>query len=67
VEVWALPLEHYGSFVDGIPAPLGVGMLELESGDWLQGFLCEHYAIEEATDITNFGGWRSYLDSMASA
>ena len=67
VEVWALPLEHYGSFVDGIPAPLGVGMLELEQGDWLQGFLCEHYATEGAADITSFGGWRSYLDSLASA
>ncbi len=61
VEVWALPLEHYGSFVAGIPAPLCIGTLELESGDRLQGFLCESYAVEDATDITSFGGWPAYI------
>jgi len=25
MEVWELPAEHFGSFVYGIPAPLGIG------------------------------------------
>jgi allophanate hydrolase len=61
VEVWALPSEHLGSFVAAIPAPLGVGKLELENGDWVSGFLCEGYATLQATDITHHGGWRAYM------
>ena len=32
VEVWRMPLEHFGSFVAGIPAPLGIGKVRLEDG-----------------------------------
>ncbi len=61
VEVWELPSAGFGSFVDGIPAPLGIGTLELEDGDTVRGFLCEHYATAGARDITELGGWRAYL------
>jgi allophanate hydrolase len=61
VELWALPLEAYGSFVAGIPAPLGIGTVELIDGRQVQGFLCEAYALDAATDITAHGGWRGYL------
>lgn len=63
LEVWSLPLTEYGSFVAGIPTPLGIGMLELEDGEPVQGFLCEPYALDGATDITAYGGWRHYLAS----
>ncbi len=63
VEVWALPLEHYGSFVAGIPAPLGIGRVTLADGCSAQGFVCETYAISGAVDITALGGWRPYLAS----
>ncbi|TMG81054.1 MAG: hypothetical protein E6H74_13650, partial [Betaproteobacteria bacterium] len=29
VEVWEVPTAAFGSFVDGIPAPLGIGTLQL--------------------------------------
>lgn len=61
LEVWALPVARYGAFVDMIPAPLGIGRVELANGRWVQGFVCEHYAIEKAQDITAYGGWRPYL------
>jgi allophanate hydrolase len=61
LEVWALPTEQVGSFVAGIPAPLGVGKIELESGALVTGFICETYATANATDITRFGGWRAYM------
>jgi allophanate hydrolase len=61
VEVWALPTEHWGSFVAGIPAPLGVGRVELQNGAQVSGFICEGYAAAGATDITASGGWRAYL------
>jgi allophanate hydrolase len=61
VEVWAVPTAELGSFVEGIPAPLGVGTIELEGGENVRGFLCESYAIDGALDITEFGGWRAYI------
>ena len=61
VEVWRLPLRHYGSFVAMIPAPLGIGRVELENGSWVQGFLCEPWALAGAEDISRFGGWRAWL------
>lgn len=66
VEVWELPMENLGSFVAGIPAPLGVGRLELADGTDVMGFICEPYAIADALDITEFGDWRSYLNSIAT-
>ncbi|MEO6823123.1 MAG: allophanate hydrolase [Nitrosospira sp.] len=62
VEVWELPAHEFGSFVAGIPAPLGIGTLTLADGEAVQGFLCEHYALADAADITGFGGWRGYLE-----
>ena len=63
VEVWALPHETLGSFVAGIPSPLGIGKLELADGSWCSGFICEGWAVEGARDITAFGNWRDYLAS----
>ncbi len=61
VEIWALPCESFGSFVAGIPAPLGIGKVELADGSWCSGFLCEAAAVEHARDITDLGDWREYL------
>jgi allophanate hydrolase len=62
VEVWAVPAEHFGSFVAGIPAPLGIGKLELADGSRVPGFICEGLGAEGAADITHFGGWRPFLE-----
>ncbi len=64
VEVWELPVSEFGSFVAGIPAPLGIGTLTLTDGEQVQGFLCESAATTDATDITALGNWRSYLSSL---
>ncbi len=63
VEIWALPLEHYGAFVAAIPSPLGIGSVVLVDGRIAQGFVCETCAVSGAEDITAFGGWRRYLSS----
>jgi hypothetical protein len=60
-EVWALPVEGFGRFVAGIPAPLGIGTLLLADGTRPKGFLCEAEAIRSARRISSFGGWRAYL------
>lgn len=67
LEVWEMPAAHYGSFVALIPAPLGIGTLQLEGGDSVQGFLCEGLALQDAEDITALGGWRAYLSRQQAA
>ncbi|MGB2832144.1 MAG: amidase [Methylotenera sp.] len=64
LEVWQLPIENYGTFVSGVPAPLGFGTLALADGRAVNGFLCEHYATLNAIDISHLGGWRHYLKEM---
>jgi allophanate hydrolase len=61
LEVWALSPEAFGDFVAQIPAPLGVGKIELADGNPVSGFVCEGYALEGARDISAFGGWRNFL------
>jgi len=67
LEVWEMPLAAYGSFVALIPAPLGIGTLELGDGSAVQGFLCEHEALLGAQDISHLGGWRAYAASLKAA
>jgi len=63
VEIWALPADTVGSFVDGVPQPLSIGTLRLEDGTLVKGFLVESAAIEDAVEITHLGGWRRYLET----
>jgi allophanate hydrolase len=66
VEVWEMAASEFGSFVDLIPSPLGIGNVELEDGRWVNGFICEGYGLEGARDVTGFGGWRSYINALKS-
>ena len=61
VEVYDMPVQAVGSFLSLIPSPLGLGSVELEDGQWVQGFICEPWALAGAEDITRHGGWRAYL------
>lgn len=64
VEIWTMPSSEFGSFVADIPAPLGIGKVELENGSMVSGFICESYGLEDATDISDMGGWRAYQASL---
>ena len=61
VEVWDIPVETFGSFVAAVPAPLGIGKVELADGTWVSGFVCEPVGLDGAEDISHHGGWRNYL------
>ena len=64
VEIWRMQASQFGSFVAGIPAPLGIGRLQLEDGREVCGFVCEALATQDAVDISHFGGWKAYLASL---
>jgi len=63
LEVWELDVAAFGAFVARIPAPLGIGTIDLDDGTQVQGFVCEPARIQGARDITAYGGWRAYLRS----
>jgi allophanate hydrolase len=64
-EIWKLSPDAFGRFVAGIGAPLGIGRVTLDDGVSVSGFLCEAHAVEDAFEITDFGGWRRYIESQA--
>ena len=64
VELWEIPRGKFGSFVAEVPAPLGIGSVTLADGRVVKGFICEPCGIHGARDITEYRGWRAYLDSL---
>lgn len=64
LEVWDVPMHQVGRFLAGIPAPLGLGNVELADGRVVHGFLCEGHALLGAVDISHHGGWRAYLSKL---
>ena len=64
VELWDIPQARFGEFVAEVPAPLGIGNVQLADGRWVKGFICEPYALSDARDITSFGGWRAFIASQ---
>ncbi|RWE88057.1 MAG: allophanate hydrolase [Mesorhizobium sp.] len=61
IEVWRLCADAFGRFVAAIPPPLGIGTIELDDGTSAKGFLAESVGLLAATDISAYGGWRSYV------
>jgi allophanate hydrolase len=64
VEVWAMPEDTVGSFLNAIPPPLSLGTLRLADGSTVKGFLCEPAGIAGALEITHLGGWRRYVQGL---
>lgn len=62
LETWAIPRNRFGDFIAGIPAPLCIGTVKLEDGSFVKGFLCEQAGLRGARDITEFGGWRRFIN-----
>jgi allophanate hydrolase len=65
LEVYELGVEAFGSFVAEVPPPLAIGTVTLEDGTDVKGFVAEPRALDGATDVTSFGGWRAYIASLS--
>lgn len=65
IEVWALPKQQFGTFIEGVPQPLGIGSLDLADGRKVKGFICETAGLNGAEDITSYGGWRNYMAAVS--
>ena len=64
VEVYELDVAAFGSFVAEVVPPLAIGTVTLADGSNVKGFVAEPRAMDGATDITHFGGWRAYIASL---
>lgn len=64
LEVWELPVAEFGNLLKDVPSPLTIGMLHLSDGRVVKGFLCEEVAVQDALNISEFGGWKAYLKSL---
>ena len=67
LEIWELPVVQLGSFLKDVPSPLTIGMIHLTDGRTVKGFLCEEAAVQDAPNISAFGGWKAYLKCMTLA
>ena len=67
LEIWDLPVAQFGNFVGEVPSPLTIGMIHLSDGRAVKGFLCEEAAVQDAVNISTFGGWKAYLKSLTLA
>ncbi|MEU4499211.1 allophanate hydrolase [Streptomyces sp. NPDC023998] len=62
-EIWELPQTGLGAVTAALPHPMAIGRVELADGTTAPGFLCEPAALDDAEDITAYGGWRAYRNS----
>ena len=61
LEVWALPKEELGFFMENIPYPLAIGTVQLNDGTNLKGFVCEAAGVHGAKNISDLKTWRRYV------
>lgn len=68
LEVYSVPPEKFGEFISMVPEPLGIGSVELETGQWVKSFICEEFGYTQkgTVDITNFGGFKAYVEHLAA-
>ncbi|QRG06166.1 allophanate hydrolase [Xanthobacter dioxanivorans] len=65
-EIWSLPFDGVGQLMATIPAPLGLGQVELADGTRVTGFLAEAAGVDGSEDITAHGGFRAYVNAPAT-
>jgi hypothetical protein len=64
VELWELSDEGILLLLSGEPEGLCLGKITLADGRVVLGILAEARILRNCREITRFGGWRSYLQSM---
>lgn len=66
VELWNIPTKAMAKFARSISLPLSLGRLELFDGSWVTGFICDNVRPDTVkADISQYGGWKKYLESAS--
>ncbi|HEY9859306.1 MAG TPA: hypothetical protein V6D16_07355 [Candidatus Obscuribacterales bacterium] len=66
VEVWRVPLAGIGLLLLQEPPGLCVGRVCLSNGEVVLGVLAEAILCENQVEITDWGGWRAYVQSWGT-
>jgi allophanate hydrolase-like protein len=67
VEVWDVPDAGLAAVLLGEPAGLCVGKVRLADGEETLGVLGEPLLCEGQREITQYGGWRAYVEATGSS
>ncbi|NET08678.1 MAG: glutamyl-tRNA amidotransferase [Merismopedia sp. SIO2A8] len=67
LEVWQVPLAGLGIILTQEPPGLAIGKVQLEDGEEVLGVIGEPLTVEGKTEITEYGGWRSYQAARSDA
>jgi len=63
VEVWAVPLEGLAELLQEEPPGLAIGRIRLDDGGTVLGVLGESALVAGQREITEYGGWRAYVQA----
>lgn len=64
VEVWQVPVAGVATILLQEPPGLCIGKVCLSNGEVVLGVLGELICCENKHEITQWGGWRAYIDSL---
>lgn len=63
-ELYLLTPESLARFLVSLPAPMSLTQIELADGRSVTGFTSEPAAYARGEDITEYGGWRAYVEHL---
>jgi len=66
VEEWSVPVEGLATILLHEPPGLCIGKVTLSDGTEVLGVVAEPALCEGMREITEFGGWRAYLEAIGS-
>jgi hypothetical protein len=66
VEVWSVPAQGLASILLNEPSGLTIGKVLLADGTEVLGVLGEPILCARQPEITSFGGWRRYMEHLAT-
>ena len=66
VEVWEVPLAGLGIVLSQEPPGLAIGKVTLADGEEVLGVIGEPLTVEGKKEISEYGGWRTYQNSLRS-
>lgn len=66
LEIWSISADALGTILQSEPAGLCIGKIILADGQEVLGVLGEPFLCEGQREITNYGGWRAYTDSLTN-
>jgi hypothetical protein len=65
LEIWEVPAEEIATLLLNEPAGLSIGKVILEDKSICLGVLGESFLCEDQLEITEYGGWRSYIEQRS--